>query len=191
MSVPAEFKEMILNDIKRIDDIVERDVSHAELIKFHREIDSKYSGCIVKWHNGLSLWSPSHDVVVLFSEKDCSKETVIENLLLFKAKLETYQYGMNAIEPQQHSQTTVNVTNNISQEVSFENVCSRVEDMNSLSLEETKEVISRIRDLETIVNAQSSKKEKWEQIRPIVKWLADKSFDVAMMIFPLILKLKQ
>ena len=48
----------------------------------------------------------------------------------------------------------------------------------------------KVAEIESVVRGAGSKKSKWEKIKPILTWLADKSFDVAMTILPLLLQVK-
>ena len=45
--------------------------------------------------------------------------------------------------------------------------------------------------MESVINSTESKKGKWEQIKPVLVWLVDKSFDIGMALLSLLLKLKQ
>ena len=62
--------------------------------------------------------------------------------------------------------------------------------MTSLTDEQTQDILSKVNEIESVVNSGSSKKSKWEKIKPILIWLADKSFDVAMTVLPLLLKVQ-
>lgn len=66
----------------------------------------------------------------------------------------------------------------------------QVEDMTSLTNIETQEILEKIIEIENAVKVNDSKKTKWEKIKPALKWLADKSLDVGMVILPLLLKLQ-
>ena len=115
------------------------------------------------------------------------------------AKLDSYILGNNMItELQKEYSQDVNVnvtntntnTNEISIEISFEQARQQVENMTSLTDEQTKEILDKITDIENTVNGSGTKKSKWEKIKPILVWLADKSFDVGMTLLPLLLKIQ-
>jgi soluble cytochrome b562 len=74
--------------------------------------------------------------------------------------------------------------------ITFEQVRAKIEDMTSLTDEQTKEALDKVSDIESVVNGEGSKKSKWEKIKPVLAWLADKSFDLAMTILPLLLKMQ-
>lgn len=86
----------------------------------------------------------------------------------------------------------VNVSNNneINISISFEEVRKQIEDMTSLTEAQTKEALNKVSEIESVVKGDGNKKSKWEKIKPILIWLADKSFDVAMTILPLLLQVQ-
>ena len=55
---------------------------------------------------------------------------------------------------------------------------------------QNKNFLEKIDEIESIIKEDDSKKTKWEKFKPILTWLADKSFDVAMTILPLLLKMQ-
>ena len=84
----------------------------------------------------------------------------------------------------------VTVNNNVTVNITFEQVRAKIEDMTSLTDEQTKEALEKVSEIESVVKGEGSKKTKWEKIKPILTWLADKSFDVAMTILPLLLQVQ-
>lgn len=84
----------------------------------------------------------------------------------------------------------VTVNNNVTVTITFEQVRAKIEDMTSLTDEQTKEALEKVSEIESVVKGEGSKKSKWEKIKPILTWLADKSFDVAMTILPLLLQVQ-
>ena len=96
---------------------------------------------------------------------------------------------MNAVETSDTPSTQVNVTTNVSVNITFEQARAKIEEMTSLTDEQTKEALAKLAEIEAAVNGGGSKKSKWEMIKPILTWLADKSLDVAMTILPLLLKI--
>ena len=108
---------------------------------------------------------------------------------MWKAKLQVYTYGMNAVQLPDAPTTNLNVTTNVNVSITFEQVRSQIEDMTSLTDEETQEIKAKLDELEKIVNNKDKKKTKWEQAKGVLVWLADKSFDVGMALLPLFLKI--
>lgn len=65
----------------------------------------------------------------------------------------------------------------------------KIEDMTSLTNEETEEVLAKISEIEEVVKSNDKKKTKWEKIKPVLVWLADKSLDIGTALLPLLLKI--
>ena len=157
------------------------------MLKLHRQLDGRYQACVKNWYNG--LWGVDRDATqIYYGSIDNSRDSVKENLELMKAKLETFQFQMNVVEASASPNTQVNVTTNVNVSITFEQVRSKIEDMTSLTDEQTKEALDKVSEIENVVKGGGSKKTKWEKIKPILTWLADKSFDVAMTILPLLLQ---
>lgn len=186
--MPKEFYEMICNDIMRIDEASQ--LSTKDRFQLHRELDGKYQACIKDWRIGLWCTNKEADVIFYGSLKD-SPNGVLENLQMMKAKLETFKFQMNAVSLPELSvpATQVNVTTNVGINITFEQVRSQVEEMSSLTTEQTQEVLEKIGEIEEAVKSTDSKKSKWEKVKPVLKWLADKSCDVGTALLPLLLKI--
>ena len=92
-----------------------------------------------------------------------------------------------------NNNVNVNVSNNneINISITFEEVRKQIDDMTSLTEAQTKEALDKVSEIEAVVKGDGSKKSKWEKIKPILTWLADKSFDVAMTILPLLLQVQK
>jgi len=188
MEISKEFMEMVSTDIKKIEQL-DGSQGTSTLLKLHRELDGKYQVCVKDWYKG--IWGTDRDAKnIWYTRIEDSKESLLENLQLFKAKLETFKFQMNVNIPSDIPSTQVNVTNNVSLTVTFEQVRSRIEDMTSLTSEETNEILEKISELEEIINSKDKKKTKWEKVKPVLVWLADKSFDVGMALLPLLLNLQ-
>lgn len=193
--ISDDFINQIALDLQRIDDAIANG-THTERLKLHRELDARYQTCIKDWY--LGLWGVVHrtnsTTNVEYAYIDDSPMATQENLEMMHTKIETYhKYRVNAIEPVPSSQpmTQINVTTNVSVNITFEQARSTVTEMSSLTDEQTREVLERIDEIERVVNTDSSKKSKWEQIKPVLKWLADKSYDLGKTILPLLLKIEQ
>lgn len=185
--LPAAFLKMIQEDIDRISHSL-TDGSPNQWQLF-RELDGRYQACVKDWYRG--MWESSRDGSVLFFDILKQRpELVADNLRLIKSKLETYQYQMNAVSLPDLPVTQVNVTTNVGINITFEQVRSQVEEMSSLTAEQTQEVLEKINEIEKAVNSKDSKKTKWEKVKPILKWLADKSCDVGIALLPLILQIQ-
>ena len=202
MDMPKEFYDMVCADIKRLDNV--RNLSTEESFELHRQIDARYQACINKWCDG--LWGSTNDGTHIAYGRLAQnpQKYVLSNLKMMKAKLETYKYQMNAVQlpkpevfPRQptnyisaNSQVG-NVTNSVNVNVTFEQVRKEVEEMTSLTNEQTQEVLDKISEIEEVVKSKDSKKSKWEKVKPVLTWLADKSCDVGIALLPLLLKIGQ
>lgn len=193
MNIPQEFKALVLSDIERIKKSINSSQKAKDLLNLHKEIDSRYQSCIANWYQGLNqvyFYADGKPPKLVYSYLEDDKDEIIDNLSMLKAKLEVYLMGMNAISLPEPVSTTVNISNNINIEVTFNRARAQIEDMTALTDEQTKEILGKITEIENTLNENGSKKSKWEKIKPVLSWLADKSFDVAMTIIPLLLKLQ-
>ena len=81
--------------------------------------------------------------------------------------------------------------NNISNTLlSFQDAKQEIENMSALTDDEIEEILQKINQLEGVVNSSDRKSKKWENAKGIIKWVADKSFDIAKVIIPLVLKME-
>ena len=186
--IPEAFLDMVRKDIQRIDETVCLH-DNSKQWELFRELDGRYQACVRDWYRG--MWQSTRDGTQLYFNvlKDHPNQ-VTDNLLLVKSKLETFQFQMNAVEVPDSPSTQVNVTTNVNVNITFEQVRAKIEDMTSLTDEQTKEALDKLSEIKSVVNGEGSKKSKWEKVKPVLVWLADKSFDLAMAMLPLLLKIQ-
>lgn len=182
MELQKEFLDMIQSDINRIEESVKQGTDEQRWELF-REMDGKYQGCIKDFYEGMWLSIPGPQLAEY-------PDYVLDNLKIVKAKLETYRFKGKAIALPENARTQVNVTTNVNVSVTFDQARSQVNDMTSLTEEQTQEVLEKISEIEKVVRGSESKKTKWETIKSVLVWLGDKSFDVGMTLLPLLLQLK-
>lgn len=186
MIVPKEFMDMVCADIQRITDA--QNLSADDKLKLHRELDGRYQACIKNWYAG--LWcSNSTMTAVWYGPLENSSIYISENLEMMKAKLETYKFQMNAVSVETPAQQ-INVTTNVNVSITFEEVRSKIEDMTALSREQTDEILEKIDELEAISKETTSRKTKWEKVKPIIAFALDKGADVAIAILSLVMQMK-
>lgn len=182
-------------DIAKIREVIDSD-NIKTMEEIHREIDAKYQAVIRDWGLSMNCYNPN----LGFDLYGIHKDELVQNLKMMIAKLEAYIWGNNMItELKKENSQDVNVTvtntntnsNEISIEISFEQARQQVENMTSLTDEQTKEILDKITDIENTVNGSGTKKSKWEKIKPVLVWLADKSFDVGMTLLPLLLNIQK
>lgn len=187
MEMPKEFIDMVVSDIKRIDE--SKNLGCEELLKLHRELDGKYQACIKEWRVG--YWGVNCDATYIHYEiiQD-SLDSLRENLEMMKAKLQTFRFQMNAVSIPEIPSTQVNVTTNVNVTISFEETRKKIEDMTALSREQTDEAIEKVNELEAISKENISRKSKWEKIKPILAFAMDKGADLGIAILTLIVQMK-
>lgn len=188
MEIPAEFQAMVIEDIKRIEKEVENGTNESRWELF-RELDGKYQACIKDFYKG--MWASSNDGKRLYiNHLKEDPSSLLDNLKMIQAKLQAFRFGVNAIVTEQTPSTQVNVHNNIGVNITFEQVYNQIEEMTSLTDEQTREVLDKLSEIKEIVESCGTRKSKWERIKPTLKWLADKSCDVGIALLPLILKIQ-
>lgn len=184
--MPKEFLSMVNADIERLASASK--LTWQEKINLHREIDGRYQACVQDWNNG---FAQSYSKGVNYGRLgDTNGEIYVDNnLKMMKSKLETYCFGMNAVQLPDVPSTNVTVNTNVNISVTFEQVREQIEDMTSLTNEQTQEILDKINEIEKVVNSTDKKKNKWEKIKRVLVWLADKSCDVGTALLPLLLKI--
>lgn len=90
----------------------------------------------------------------------------------------------------QNINVNVPVDNTLIVNLSFEQAIQKIEDMPGLTGDDTQEIKGKIQDLEEISKEKISKKKKWDKVKPILKFAADKGADVAIAIMSLIMQMK-
>ena len=76
--------------------------------------------------------------------------------------------------------------NSIDLNTVFEFAEKKIQDMESLSSEDTQIALEKLNELKDISNSKESRKNCWSKIGPIFKWLADKSVELAIAFMPII-----
>lgn len=190
--VPKEFLEMVENDIARIDQAVKNGLP-TECWNLFREIDGRYQSCIMNWYN--SMWQASTDGTKMFYGRLQDKPyEVKENLQYAKAKLETYRFQMNAVAIPQLPQANISFTNNNNNQVNigitFEEARQQIDDMTALDNDQANELKNRINELEAISKEQSSRRAKWEKVKPIIAGVLKFGADAALIVLQAVLQMK-
>ena len=185
-----EREKAVKADKKRIDQALSSN-DETTLRAIHMDIDGKYGAYIPDW--GKSMYAYGEELG--FNYEWLSKDSLIHNLALMKSRIEGYALGFerqtnSTYAPNNNVNVNVSNNNEVNISISFEEVRKQIEDMTSLTEAQTKEALDKVSEIESVVNGTESKKTKWEKIKPILTWLADKSFDVAMTILPLLLKVQ-
>ncbi len=201
MDIPEGIKKKIDEDIKCLKEAAAdfNSVNTPEFAKAElcQNIGNFYDSIIPDFGN--SLWGYYTDNHMYTQQ---SGDCLYDNLRIMKTKLEAFKAcnyssvlmqtkkGSSLIIDNRHTIQNSN-TNQITFNISFEDARNTIEDMTGLTAPETDEILAKIDEIKAIVEAPESKKRKWDKIKPIVKWMADKSVDVGIVLLPLLLKLQQ
>lgn len=177
------------DEIKELEEI---DLSRVDFISLFVGMHSRYSSLI----NGFP------DDINIEELIDCDDEIADYRLAQYlknvKEKLETFK-RMGYIEIKKdgspniviHNENNNHNENNLSNTLlSFQEAKQRIENMSALTDADIEEILQKINQLENIINSSDRKSKKWENVKGIVKWVADKSFDVAKVVLPLVLKME-
>lgn len=183
-----ESRKAILCDIQKIDGVFQKE-DITEMRKLHRYLDGKYQACIADWGQSMVGYYKSG-----FDHEELSSPELMNNLLLMKSKLEAFQLGWNGQSTVPHvtENPGVNVTvnNTVHISISFDEARQKIEDMTALSREQTDEILEKMNALEEIAKESSSRKTKWEKVKPILEFALDKGVDVAITFMSLIVQMK-
>ena len=173
---------------KAIDETLARGTSQ-DCINLHMRIDSRYQACIKDWYSGFAATSNQMDRVLYWKLNE-HPDYARHNLAMMRGKLESYCFAVNAVDTPVPNTTEVNVTTNLTLHLTFEEARQKIEDMTALNQEQTEEVIEKIDELEEISKEDTSRKKKWEKVKPILIFALDKGADIATAIMALVLQMK-
>lgn len=175
-----------------IEELKDINLSEDDIISLFVGMHSRYS----------SLINDFPDDINIEKMVDCDDEIADYRLAQYlknvKEKLETFK-RMGYIEMKKdgspniviHNENNNHNENNLSNTfLSFHEAKQRIENMSALTDDDIEEILQKINQLENIINSSDRKSKKWENVKGIVKWVADKSFDVAKVVLPLVLKME-
>lgn len=190
---PYDYQDTITEDIRMIDKVLQSQ-NYELLKKTHRKIDGKYQAFISEWETGMWGYNPNFG----FDLDALSTDSLTENLEMMRAKLEGLLCGFNCKTdgPNRNQDFNLTVNNNNSNtntntmEVhnSFDYARDQIENMTALNREETDEIIEKINELESVAKEKSSRKNKWEKVKPILKFALDKGIDIALVLFTIVVQ---
>ena len=179
----------ILRDISKINAAIQN-ADPAEMESLHRYLDGKYQYGIADWGKSMYGYVDGHG----FKYEWLGANSIKDNLSTMKPKLEAFMHGWNAKNsssgPVRNSDVNVTVNNTVNISISFEETRQKIEDMTALSREQTDEILEKINELEKISKENTSRKTKWEKVKPIIAFTLDKGADVAIAILSLVMQMK-
>ncbi len=145
-------------------------------------LKSKYNSIIDGFSDSLhSMWYDDGG-----SEKKANIEILKGKLELFRAMEYKNIYKSSTPQVEIHN-TNSNV---IDINISFEQAREIIGNMSALTDSEINEILTKVDELEKIVQSKDRKSKKWENSKNIIKWIADKGVDVGIALLPLLLQIK-
>lgn len=195
MDIPSfdtAFTRMIDEDIKKCEEYLTGDRDAQKGTELHLELITKYPPYISHFGDSLYNYDPSRGFVMI---EYFDSSAMIHNMTIIKNRLIAFKnYGYKnsksvATDKSISIENTLTATQNQTVYISFEDVKQRIEAMTGLSEVETKEALEKIDTIKLIVESEDPKKTKWQKVKPILVWLADKSVDVGIALLPLLLKI--
>lgn len=189
-------KNDIRKDITSITETLKKEKSEEnEILELHKYIDGKYQSKISNWGNSMYGWNLNYGFLYGMLDEDSLKS----NLSVMKSKLEGYlqNFYIPQVVPSQDKNVNIynsnsnNNTNSINFEfnLDFDEIKKKIINSESLTQEQTDEALKILSELKEIYNSNESKKSKWEKSKKVLLWLADKSVDIAIAYFPIILNI--
>lgn len=187
-----EFKLMVNNDMTLLKDAIKDEeniiTSESDKLNLYKSITAKYHSCIPNLGDGLyNYCNGFYDNVY--------NTSLIHNLNIIYHRLETYKllgYTNTNTTTTPHMpivQINNNNENNISIDISFNNVKDQIENMSALNTSDIQETLKKIDEIEAIIKSKDKKYKKWEKLKDIIIWIADKGVDVGTALLPLILQI--
>lgn len=73
---------------------------------------------------------------------------------------------------------------------SFNQARLEISNMDWINIQERKETLDKIDEIEAIILRRQTRKEKWDTLRPYVLWVSGKELEIAIRILPLFLKIE-
>ena len=180
VTITEEFKKYIDEDIAKCEETI-KNGNKTDMKNLHATLVSKYGNIIDGFKEDLrSLFYDETG-----SSVRCNLETMKQKLQLFKSM------GYANIYAKHDTGVTFNNTNQLTANINitFSEVREKIENMSALQDSEIEEILSKIEELEEIVQSSERKTKKWEKAKGIIKWVADKGVDVGISLLPLILKI--
>lgn len=190
-SIDNAIIDKVYQDIDNIEEALESNDSE-KMFDVHSEIDATYQSAIINWGMSMYCYNPNFGFDIYRDDT----EALRFNLRKMKAKLRSYSMGLNVNYDNQaikrNQNISVNVNNNnsnvINLNLTFDQARQQVEEMTTLSQKQSDEIIEKINEIENISKEKSTKKRKWEKIKPILAFALDKGVDIAIMLWSLALQ---
>lgn len=178
------FLDMLREDIKKAETLLSEKNDDDDFISLHKELDSKYQSCFDNWGDGMYGYNPDFGFHYEMISAKHNIEIMAGKMKALLAQGASFNKKSD-ININSHLSNSVDV--NIS--ITFDSAREKIENMTALSEMQIKEIIDKINDIQKIVESTESKHKKWNKLRDIMKWIADKGVDVGIALLPLLLKI--
>lgn len=183
--IENDFKIMINNDILKCEKALKDELDCNELFL---ELYGKYSNTSKNFPNVVDNY------LAALAHPSINKENVTK-IYGFLTAFKTNNYEDYLLEPDDfinQGDKGITVNNNIYNNtvITISDTKKEIENMSGLTEEDIEEINRKIDELEQIINSKDRKSKKWSCAKEIVKWMADKSVDVALTLIPLLLQIK-
>lgn len=191
-----DFKTMVDEDLDSLQfalsDFRNSQTPECAKQQLYQEITAKYHTCIAKLGYGLYNYNFASEFY-----DEVSGESLIHNLRQIYNRILTYKkLGYPGLQEKANSSptTVIQVTNNnenhMDVDISFHSVREKIQGMSALPETEIDEILRKIDEIESIVHSSDRKAKKWENVKNVIKWIADKGVDVGITLLPLLLQIK-
>lgn len=189
------FKSMMNADIDllkaAIADHDNAKTSESDKLKLYKDVTAKYHTYVPNLGDGLYQYNPNFGFY-----DDVTGDSLLHNLNQVYNKLLTFK---SLSYPNLEKSTAQNIPmvqinnsneNTVSLSVTFDNVREQIENMSALSADDINETLKKIDEIEAVIKSSDKKYQKWNKLKDIIKWIADKGVDVGIALLPLLLKIK-
>jgi hypothetical protein len=185
----SSLQDQIDSDISKCNRVIEeKSVEKAD--ELCDLLVSAYHIHIKDIHYGLTSYTSSS------SNIDVLKDITIlkGKLKLFMGQVEDGLYkpafsnGNINIHNNSNANNSNEINNNlkIDLDIQFKQLREDFKNNESITQEETEDIINKINEIEDISNTEISKKEKWVKLRGILNWMGTKGIDVGIKLLPII-----
>lgn len=192
----SDFITMFEEDLEKLKSVI-ADCNNCEMeenekLVLYKDITGKYHAYIPRLSDGLYGF---YQQTAIYD--DVSGEALFHNLRQVYNKMLSFKalgyptLKDNAPQSAPIVQITNKNENHNDINISISDIRNRIENMSALKDSEIDEILNKIDELEKIIQSSERKTKKWENAKEIVKWIAEKSVDVGMVLLPLVLKIKE
>lgn len=179
-------------DVKN--DLKAKDLTDKIISTFKNDIQDIEDG---QTHDILDIYLEADEYGSEYGDEYIIRADNLKNLRLVKDKLELYSAKLKDENTRNRTMknqegmkfvlnNTNNNTNNNNLKLLFKDTKKEIENNESLSEEEIREVLEKIKEIEEISESDEPRNKKWFKLRPMMKWIGTKGVSVATSVLGLI-----